>query len=62
MPQFCIYELNNYEKIYVVNKLSNLWADKFADVIVSYESLVNNPGDVLSKIVAKIPNYEFKLV
>ena len=62
IPQFCIYELNNYEKIYLVNQLSNLWADKFADVIVSYESLVNNPEDVLSEIVANIPNYEFKLV
>lgn len=62
IPQFCIYELNNYEKIYVVNQLSNLWADKFADVVVTYESLINNPIDILSKIVSHIPNYELKLL
>ena len=50
-------DLNNYQKIYLINQLSNLWADKFADIVISYESLVENPVDILSKIVAHIPNF-----
>lgn len=55
--ELTIQSYNNYEKIYLINQLSNLWADKFADIVISYESLVENPVDILSKIVAHIPNF-----
>ncbi|CAD5912183.1 TPR repeat-containing thioredoxin TTL2 [Planktothrix rubescens] len=58
IPRFNKDELNNYEKIYLVNQLSNLWANKFADLVINYESLVDDPIETLSKIVSYIPNFE----
>ncbi|MEM1173013.1 MAG: tetratricopeptide repeat protein [Cyanobacteria bacterium P01_H01_bin.35] len=53
-------DFNNYEKIYLTNQLSNVWADKFADIIIDYESLVENPVDILGKILAHIPNFNLE--
>lgn len=57
-PIFSIDDLNNYEKIYMLNQLSNKWADQFADLVIEYELLVQDPVGELSKIVSNIPNFE----
>jgi len=58
IPQFSPHDLNNYEKIYLLNQLSNHWADRFADLVIEYESLVQDPVGELSKIVSQISNFE----
>jgi hypothetical protein len=55
---FSLEDLNNYEKIYLLNQLSNLWADRFSDLVIEYESLVQDPVEVLSKITSEISNFE----
>ncbi|MCG5060483.1 MAG: tetratricopeptide repeat protein [Limnoraphis sp. WC205] len=51
-------ELNNYEKIYILSQLSDLWGDKFADLVIHYESLVDDPVGTLYKIVSYLPNFK----
>ena len=58
IPRFFPHDLNNYEKIYLLNQLSNLWADRFADLIIEYESLVQDPVGLLSKIKSQTSNFE----
>jgi hypothetical protein len=60
VPQFSIHELNSYEKIYLLNQLSHQWADYFADIVIEYESLIQDPARELSRIVSEIPNFELK--
>lgn len=60
VPQFSVYELNSYEKIYLLNQLSHLWADRFADLVIHYEALIQDPAGELSRIVTQIPNFELK--
>lgn len=46
-----IDDLNDYEKVYILNNLSNLWSDHFSDVIIEYESLIQNPLFYLNKVL-----------
>ena len=57
-PNFCFPELNDYEKIYLLNSLSNLYADKFADVIIEYEKLVEEPKKIIEMIASQVKNLE----
>ncbi|MBD2045369.1 sulfotransferase [Coleofasciculus sp. FACHB-64] len=60
-PQLAIQELNEYEKIYILNRLSNLWSDSLADMIIDYEELVAAPYKILEKITAKIAGVTLKI-
>ena len=60
IPQFLAHELNSYEKIYLLNRLSNLWADKFADLIITYDALVSNPVNVLEQVLSRVGETELK--
>jgi glycosyltransferase involved in cell wall biosynthesis len=53
--------LNDYQKIYLLNQLSNFWADHYADVIISYENLVKNTETILEDILSKIDNESIQL-
>lgn len=57
-PQFSVHELNSYEKIYLLNQLSHQWANCFADLVLEYEALIQDPVGELSRIVSQIPNFE----
>jgi hypothetical protein len=61
IPINSIEKLNNYEKVYILNKLSNLWADNFADLVIEYESLIDDPVSVLRTIVSQIKGFELDL-
>lgn len=41
-----------------MNQLSNLWADRFADLVIEYELLVQDPVAVLSKITSEFSNFK----
>lgn len=50
--------LNSYQKVYLLNQLSNRWADSFADLVVEYESLIKDPMAVITEIVSYLPTWE----
>ncbi|MDT9312582.1 MULTISPECIES: tetratricopeptide repeat protein [Limnospira] len=63
---FCNYKLenikiNDYEKLYLINRLSNIWSDNFADLVIEYESLVQEPVTAITKIASMIPGLTLKL-
>ncbi|MEG4806550.1 sulfotransferase, partial [Microcoleus sp. F8-D3] len=58
IPQICVQQMNTYEKIYFLNKLSNLWSDYFADVILDYEELVEDPVGIVSRISSQVKGFE----
>ncbi|MTJ15175.1 sulfotransferase [Anabaena sp. UHCC 0187] len=60
VPQFSLHDLNSYEKIYLLNQLSHQWSDQFADLVLEYEALIQDPVGELSKIISHIPKFELK--
>ena len=50
--------LNSYQKIYLLNQLSNRWADLFADLVVEYESLIKDPIAVITEIMSYLPTWK----
>jgi len=58
IPINSIEKLNDYEKVYLLNKLSNLWADNFADLVIEYENLIDNPVSILRMIVSQIKGFK----
>ncbi|MCC3454676.1 sulfotransferase [Microcoleus sp. PH2017_08_TRC_O_A] len=58
IPQICVQQMNTYEKIYFLNQLSNLWSDYFADIILDYEELVEDPVGIVSRIASQVKGFE----
>ena len=56
-PQICVQELHPYEKIYLLNRLSNIWADHFSHISIDYENLVHDPEGSLRNIMSHIKGY-----
>ncbi|MDY6937933.1 MAG: sulfotransferase [Cyanobacteriota bacterium] len=50
--------LNSYQKVYLLNQLSNRWADSFADLVVEYESLIEDPMAAIDEILSYLPTWE----
>ena len=56
-PQICVQELHPYEKIYLLSRLSNIWADHFSHISIDYENLVHDPEGALRNIMPHIKGY-----
>lgn len=55
IPESFIYKIDNYEKLYLIDSLSNLWADNFADFIIPYETLIESPHSFMRNLCSVFP-------